>query len=51
MYVTASAVVSLTVNVASPLVLLVALVSTTFDEPPDSESVTVFPVTGSPLPS
>ena len=37
-YVTASAVVSLTVNVATPLLLLVALVLTTFDEPPDSDT-------------
>ena len=50
-YFTDSAVKSLTAKVAVPLLFVVALVAATFDAPPDSVSVTVFPDTGSPLPS
>ena len=50
-YVTGSAVVSLTVKVAMPLLFVVALVAVTLEPPPDAVNVMVFPVTGSPLPS
>ena len=50
-YLTASAVESLTVNVAIPLLSDVAFVAVTFDDPPDPVRDTVLPVTGLPLAS
>ena len=47
-YFTDSAVVSLTVKVAIPLLFVVALVAVTFEAPPAAVSVTAFPVTGIP---
>jgi hypothetical protein len=50
-YLTDSAVVSLTVKVAIPVLFVVALVEATLEVPPDSDNVTVFPGSGSALPS
>jgi hypothetical protein len=50
-YVTDSTVVSLTANVATPLLLVVAEVAVTFEDPPPALRATAFPATGSPLSS